>query len=96
MALKRMSIKVSEEMHDWLKIEADKRGLTMNAIIIFALENYYKESIALPSIQKAMELMEMQRNGQVVYVAKAPLCLVACECKLSGVGGSVFCYCPRY
>lgn len=63
MALKRMSIKVSEEMHDWLKIEADKRGLTMNAIIIFALENYYKESIALPSIQKAMELMEMQRNG---------------------------------
>ena len=75
MALKRMSIKVSEEMHDWLKIEADKRGLTMNAIIIFALENYYKETVALPSIQKAMEFVEQQRNGQVVYVAKAPLCL---------------------
>ena len=63
MALKRMSIKVSEEMHSWLAIEAEKRGLTMNAIIIFALENYYKESVALPSIQKAMEFMEQQRNG---------------------------------
>ena len=63
MALKRMSIKVSEEMHDWLKIEADKRGLTMNAIIIFALENYYKETVALPSIQRAMEFVEQQRNG---------------------------------
>lgn len=62
MALKRMSIKVAEEMHDWLKVEADKRGLTMNAIIIFALENYYRETIALPNIQKAMDLLEEQKN----------------------------------
>ena len=64
MALKRMSIKVSEEMHAWLSVEAEKRGLTMNAIVIFALENYYRESIALPSIQKAMDMLEQQkRNG---------------------------------
>lgn len=64
MALKRMSIKVSEEMHTWLAVEAEKRGLTMNAIVIFALENYYREAIALPSIQKAMEMLEQQqRNG---------------------------------
>ena len=64
MALKRMSIKVSEEMHAWLAVEAEKRGLTMNAIIIFALENYYKETIALPGLQKAVEYMEQQqRNG---------------------------------
>ena len=62
MALKRMSIKVAEEMHDWLKVEADKRGLTMNAIIIFALENYYRETITLPNLQKAMDLMEEQKN----------------------------------
>ena len=62
MALKRMSIKVSEEMHTWLSIEAEKRGLTMNAIIIFALENYYKETVALPSIQKAMEFVEQQQR----------------------------------
>ena len=64
MALQRMSIKVSEEMHEWLKIEAEKRGLTMNAIAIFALENYYREAIALPNIQKAMEFMEAQKNAE--------------------------------
>ena len=64
MALKRMSIKVSEEMHAWLADEAEKRGLTMNAIVIFALENYYKEAIAIPSIKKAMDMLEEQkRNG---------------------------------
>ena len=33
MALQRMRIKVSEEMHEWLKVESEKRGLTMNAIV---------------------------------------------------------------
>lgn len=61
MALKRMSIKVSEEMHDWLKVEAEKRGLTMNAIIIFALETYYTQT----SMTKALEIYDQQqkRNG---------------------------------
>ena len=59
-ALKRMSIKVSEEMHSWLAVEAEKRGLTMNAIIIFALENYYTQS----SMAKAVEIYDkQQRNG---------------------------------
>lgn len=40
MALKRMNIKVSEDMHTWLQNEANERGLTMNAVIIFALETY--------------------------------------------------------
>lgn len=56
-------MKVSEEMHEWLKVEADKRGLTMNAIVIFALENYYSQTVALPSIQKAMEMMEQQKQN---------------------------------
>ena len=62
MAIKRMNIKVAEEMHDWPKHEADKRGLTMNAIIIFALENYYRETITLPNIQRAVDLLEEQKN----------------------------------
>ena len=61
MALKRMSIKVSEEMHDWLKVEADKRGLTMNAIIIFALENYYRQNEVIPTME-AMKVLIEQAN----------------------------------
>lgn len=58
MALKRMSIKVSEDMHTWLQQEADKRGLTMNAVIIFALETYYNQTTVMPNIPKMMEALE--------------------------------------
>lgn len=50
--LKRLNVKISADMHDWLKSEAEKRGLTMQAIVIFALENYYKEQMMLPAIDK--------------------------------------------
>lgn len=50
--LKRLNVKVSADMHDWLKTEAEKRGLTMQAIVIFALESYYKEQMMLPAIDK--------------------------------------------
>lgn len=50
--LKRLNVKISADMHDWLKTEAEKRGLTMQAIVIFALENYYKEQMMFPVIDK--------------------------------------------
>ena len=36
MALKRMSIKVSEELYNYISAEAEREGLSMNAVIIFA------------------------------------------------------------
>lgn len=62
-ALQRMSIKVSEEMHEWLSIEAARRGLTMNAIIILAVENYHKETTVVGNLPKIMEELE-RRNKQ--------------------------------
>lgn len=43
MTLKRLSIKVTEDMYNNLKQDADSRALTMNAIVIFALEEYFKQ-----------------------------------------------------
>lgn len=60
--IQRMSIKVSKDMHEWLKAEADKRGLNMNAIIIFALEQYKREETVLPQIPAMMEELERQRR----------------------------------
>lgn len=64
MALKRMNIKVSEEMHEWLQKEADKRGLTMNAVIIFALETYQNQREVIPNISKMQSLMEQLENAK--------------------------------
>lgn len=63
MTLKRMSIKVSEEMYNWISDEAEKRGLTMNAVVIFALETYYNQQTVMPNISAMKELFEqMQRE----------------------------------
>lgn len=60
MALKRMSLKVAEEMHNWIQAEADRRGLTMNAVVIFALETYYNQQRIIPHMDELMA--EHKRN----------------------------------
>lgn len=62
MAVKRLNVKISEDMHAWIQQEADRRGLTMNAVIIFALETYYNQQQVIPHLPK---LMEMERQEQL-------------------------------
>ncbi|WP_144514027.1 hypothetical protein [Bacillus sp. FJAT-22090] len=62
MATKKMSIKISEDMHEWIAFEAEKRGLTMNAVIIFALETYQQQSTILPNIAMMKEMMDKLEN----------------------------------
>lgn len=61
MALQRMSIKISEDMHEWIQSESARRGLTMNAIVIIALEHYYNQSVVMPHFN---ELMELEKKRQ--------------------------------
>lgn len=66
MALKRMSIKVSEDLYEWIAKEAETRGLTMNAVVIFAIETYQKEKMVLPnmnSLKDLVELIEQQKEN---------------------------------
>lgn len=61
LAVKRMNIKISEDMHAWIQQEADKRGLTMNAVIIFALETYYNQQTVIPGMQALLQEVERQK-----------------------------------
>lgn len=69
MTLKRMSIKVSEDLYEWIQLESEKRGLSMNAVIIFALETYYNQSAVIPNIAIMKEMMdkmdEQSTSGKV-------------------------------
>lgn len=56
--LKRMSIKVSEDLYNYIQEDAKKRGLTMNAVVVFALENYVRESSVMPTLRNVQLLME--------------------------------------
>lgn len=57
MALKRFSVTVAEDMHAWIAEQSEKRGLTMNAIVIFALEMYRKQEEVGPQMKMIQELL---------------------------------------
>ena len=57
MALKRFSVTVAEDMHAWIAEQSEKRGLTMNAIVIFALEMYRKQEEVGPQMKVLQELL---------------------------------------
>lgn len=64
MALKRMGIKISEEMHEWLMKEAESRGLTMNAVVVFALETYRQQREIGPQVEAMKLLMEQLERAK--------------------------------
>lgn len=66
MALKRMSIKVSEDLYNYIAAEAEKDGLSMNAVIIFALNNYRRENMVVPQLGAMAEMYgQMEKRKQV-------------------------------
>lgn len=72
MTLRRMSLKVSSELYEFINEQATKEGLSMNAIIIFALNNYKDQKTVVPNIGVMQELLEriekeeeMKRRGLI-------------------------------
>lgn len=65
MALKRMSIKVSEELYNYIAEEAEREGLSMNAVIIFALNNYKTQNTVVPGMEVMKKLLNEIEKGKV-------------------------------
>jgi uncharacterized protein (DUF1778 family) len=58
--LKRLNIRVTPEMHKWIQTNAEMRGITLNAMCIFALETYIQQQMMMPLLPDMLE--EMKRN----------------------------------
>ena len=66
MTMKRLNIKVNEETYNWINEQSKKRGLTMNAVVILAIETYVTQSVVtgnLPELLAAYK--KMQENGDI-------------------------------
>lgn len=66
MTMKRLNIKVNEETYNWISEQSNKRGLTMNAVVILAIETYVTQSVVtgnLPELLAAYK--KMQENGEI-------------------------------
>lgn len=64
MSLKRISLRVSEELYDYIAEEAERDGLSMNAVIIFALNNYKTQNTVVPNIDAMKELLEYVKKEE--------------------------------
>lgn len=62
--LKKTSVMLTEEMHAHIQRNAEKRGLTMNAVIIFALEYYFHHNEALGTMQAMLEQVQKEELKQ--------------------------------
>lgn len=60
--MKRINLRVSDEMNDYLEAKAEKSGLTKNAVIIMALENYATQQSMLPHIGDMLEELKRDRE----------------------------------
>jgi len=63
--MKKYALMLTEEMREKVQQSAKNRGLTMNAVIVVALENYFHQQDAVDSmnaIQRQITLEEAKRR----------------------------------
>ena len=60
---KRMNIRLSADLHDWLEKRSQETGIAKSSIIAFAVEDYKKtqDTVSnMPQLTSAMELLERE------------------------------------
>lgn len=62
MSTKRVNVTVPEELHKWFKEESARTGMSVNALMQVALNNYYNQQVAIPNIPKLMEMYEEMKK----------------------------------
>jgi len=66
MASRRLNIKVSEDMYDWIAKQSETRALSLNAVVVLALETYAQQQVVtgnLPELLAAYN--EMKEKGEI-------------------------------
>lgn len=60
--LKRLNIRIRPEMHEWLAINAEMRGVSMNAMVIMALETYVQQQQVMPLLPELLERLKKEQQ----------------------------------
>lgn len=63
--MKRFNLMITEEMHATIQKSAERRGLTMNAVVIVALESYFFQQETVDTISTLQRQLELQQLGMV-------------------------------
>lgn len=60
--LVRLNVRVRPEMHRWLKEQGEARGLTLNAMVIFAIETYAQQQMMVPMMPDILKHLEEEKQ----------------------------------
>jgi len=59
--LKKFSLMLTEDMHTLIQNNAEARGLTMNAVVITALENHFLQTNTVDTMSQLLQLAKQQQ-----------------------------------
>lgn len=54
----RFNARIPYDLHQQMKQKANSRGLTMNAVLILALETYFTQQSVLPYLPELIQAMD--------------------------------------
>ena len=60
--LKRINVRIRPELHEALKVAARKRGLSMNAMYVLALESYLQQLVVTDNLDDLVRAWKEQQN----------------------------------
>lgn len=64
MTLKRISLKVSEDLYNWIREESENEGMTMNSLIVVALKEYRKSNTVVDGMGDLKALFDMMKEQE--------------------------------
>jgi hypothetical protein len=62
--LKRLNIRVRPDMHEWLQRSAEARGISMNAMVIFAIETYVQQQQMMGFMPDMLKELNREREKE--------------------------------
>ena len=60
--LKRINVRIRPELHEALKVAANKRGLSMNAMYVLALESYLQQLVVTDNLDALIQAWKEQKG----------------------------------
>lgn len=60
--LKRINVRIRPELHEALKVAANKRGLSMNAMYVLALESYLQQLVVTDNLDDLIQAWKEQKG----------------------------------
>lgn len=62
--LKRINVRIRPQLYELLKISAEQRGLSMNAMYILALETYLQQSVVIDNMDELLKAWKRMQEEE--------------------------------